>query len=143
MLVEHRLPTFEQMSESLSMLIQLTDGLRLTLDSERGPTKTNLFELRGSSRFRCCGKCVVTLSPNSFQMPGQAAQSLAIVRDVSRKGIGLIAHQQWYPEQLLNLLLENATVEARVARVRRAGPCCFEVGLIIVKHELDRVDDLP
>ena len=137
MLVEHRLPTFEQMSESLGMLIQLTDGLRLTLDSERGPTKTNLFELRGSSRFRCCGKCVVTLSPNSFQMPGQAAQSLAIVRDVSRKGIGLIAHQQWYPEQLLNLLLETATVEARVARVRRAGPCCFEVGLIIVKHEVN------
>ena len=137
MLVEHRLPTFEQMSESLGMLIQLTDGLRLTLDSERGPTKTNLFELRGSSRFRCCGKCVVTLSPNSFQMPGQAAQSLAIVRDVSRKGIGLIAHQQWYPEQLLNLLLETATVEARVARVRRAGPFCFEVGLIIAKHEVN------
>ena len=137
MLVEHRSPTFEQVSESLSMLIQLTDGLRLTLDSERGPTKTNLFELRNSSRFRCCGKCVATLYPDSFQMAGQAPKSLAIVRDISRKGIGLIAHQQWYPEQMLNLLLENATVEARVARVRRAGPCCFEVGLIVVKHELN------
>lgn len=136
MLVEHRSPTFEQVSESLSMLIQLTDGLRLTLDSERGPTKTNLFELRGSSRFRCCGKCVATLSPDSFQMPGQVLKSLTIVRDISRKGIGLISHQQWYPEQRLNLLLENATVEARVARVRRAGPFCFEVGLIIAKHEL-------
>lgn len=136
MLVEHRSPTFEQVSESLSMLIQLTDGLRLTLDTERGPTKTNLFELRGSSRFRCCGKCVATLSPDSFQMPGQVLKSLTIVRDISRKGIGLISHQQWYPEQRLNLLLENATVEARVARVRRAGPFCFEVGLIIAKHEL-------
>jgi hypothetical protein len=136
-LVEHCLPTFEQVSESLSMLIQLTDELRFTLDSERGPTQTNLFELRGASRFRCCGKCVGTLSPDSFQMPGQAAKSLMIVRDISRKGIGLISHQQWYPEQQLNLLLENATVEARVARVRRVGPYCFEVGLIIAKHELN------
>ncbi len=137
MLVEHRSPTIEQISESLCMLVQLTDGLRLTLDSERGPTKTNLFELRGTARFRCCGKCVATLSPDSFQLPGQAPKSLAIVRDVSRKGIGLIAHQQWYPEQMLNLLLENATVEARVARARRAGPFCFEIGLTIVKHELN------
>ena len=69
-------------------------------------------------------------------MPGQELQSLAIVRDISRNGIGLIAHQQWYPEQLIQLLLENANLDVRVARARRAGPFCFEVGLFIVKHEL-------
>ncbi len=136
MLVEHRSPTFEQLVEALTMRIQLTDALSATLNSERGATSTNLFELRSTSRFRCNGKCVVSVSPDSYRMPGQELQSLAIVRDISRKGIGLIAHQQWYPEQLLNLLLEGASVEARVARVRRAGPFCFEVGLIIVKHEL-------
>ena len=136
MLVEHRSPTFEQLVEALTMRIQLTDVLRKTLSSERGATSTNLFELRSTSRFRCNGKCVVSMSPNSYRMPGQESQSLAIVRDISRKGIGLIAHQQLYPEQLLDLLLESARVEARVARVRRAGPFCFEVGLIIVKHEL-------
>ena len=142
MLVEHRSPTYKQLSESLSMRIQLTDGLRLTLSSERGPTNPNLFELRGTSRFRCCGNCVVTLSPDSFQIPGQDHQSLSIVRDISRKGIGIIAHQQWYPEQSLELILATATVEARVARVRRAGPFCYEVGLIIVKHELNRASDI-
>ncbi len=135
MLVEHRSPTFEQLVEALTMRIQLTDVLRETLSSERGPTSTNLFELRSTSRFRCNGKCVVTLALDSYRMPGQESQSLAIIRDISRKGIGLIAHQQFYPEQLLDLLLESARVEARVARVRRAGPFCFEVGLIIVKHE--------
>ena len=136
MLVEHRSPTFEQLVESLEMRIQLTEVLSETLSSERGATSTNLFELRSTSRFRCNGKCVVSMSPGSYRMPVQELQSLAIVRDISRKGIGLIAHQQWYPEQLLDLLLESAKVEARVARVRRAGPFCFEVGLIIVKHDL-------
>ncbi len=136
MLVEHRSPTFEQLVESLEMRIQLTDVLSETLSSERGATSTNLFELRSTSRFRCNGKCIVSMSPGSYRMPGQELQSLAIVRDISRKGMGLIAHQQWYPEQLLDLLLENAKVEARVARVRRTGPFCFEVGLIIAKHEL-------
>ncbi len=138
MLDEHRSPTFNQIIESLSMRIQLTDGLRATLSSERGVTHPNLFEMRCSARFRCCGRGVVSLSPDSFQMPGQDPQSVVIVRDLSRKGIGLITHQQFYPEQLLGLLLENATVEARVARVRRAGPSCFEVGLVILKHELSK-----
>ncbi len=136
MLVEHRSPTFEQLVEALEMRIQLTDMLSETLSTERGATSTNLFELRSTSRFRCNGKCVVSMSQGSYRMPGQELQSLAVVRDISRKGMGLIAHQQWYPEQLLDLLLESAKVEARVARVRRAAPFCFEVGLIIVKHEL-------
>ena len=136
MLVEHLSPTFEQLTKSLSMRVQLTDGLREMLNSQRGPTSTNLFEMRGTSRFRCFGKCVINMSPESFHMPGQDTQSLAIVRDISRNGIGLIAHQQWYPEQLAQVLLENANMDVRVARARRAGPFCFEVGLIIVKHEL-------
>ena len=136
MLVEHRSPTFEQLTKSLSMRVQLTDGLREMLNSQRGPTSTNPFEMRGTSRFRCFGKCVINMSPESFHMPGQDTQSLAIVRDISRNGIGLIAHQQWYPEQLAQVLLENANMDVRVARARRAGPFCFEVGLIIVKHEL-------
>ena len=135
MLVEYRSSTFEQLVDSLTMRIQLTDELRETLSSQRGATHSNLFELRGASRFRCYGKCVVKMSEASFRMPGQESQSLAIVRDISRKGIGLISHQQWYPEQLLDLSLESAKVAARVARVRRSGPFCFEVGLIIVKHE--------
>lgn len=136
MLAEHCAPTFEQLVDSLPMRIQLTDDLREMLSSERGATHSNPFELRGASRFRCCGKCVVNLSQTSFRMPGQESQSLAIIRDISRKGIGLITHQQLYPEQLLDLLLESANVAARIARVRRAGSFCFEVGLIIVKHEL-------
>ena len=136
MLVEHRSQTFEQLSASLSMLIQLTDDLREVLSSAHGTTTRCLSEVRSAPRFRCCGKCIITISPDSYRMPGQESQSIGIVRDLSRKGIGIIAHQQLYPEQMVELLLENATVQSRVARALRAGPFCFEIGLVTVKHEL-------
>ncbi len=135
MLVKHCQQTFEQLVDSLVMRIQLTDSLKESLNSDRGATRTNPFELRGASRFRCFGECVATIPTNSFRMPGQETQSIAIVRDLSRKGIGIITHQQLYPEQMIDLQLENAAVEARVARTRCLAPFCFEVGLMIVKYE--------
>lgn len=136
MLVEHRSQTFEQLTKSLRMLIQLTDKLRENLGSEHGKTYRSLSEVRNTPRFSCCGKCIVTISPDSYRMPGQESQSLGIVRDISRKGIGIVAHQQWYPEQMVELLLENGTIHSRVARVKRSGPFCFEIGLIVLKHNL-------
>jgi hypothetical protein len=135
MLVKRSQQSFEQLIESLTMRIQLTEPLKESLRKERGATPTNPFELRGASRFRCFGECIATLDPDSFPMPGQELQSLAFVRDLSRKGVGIISHQQWYPEQVLELQLENAVVEARVARTRRHAPLCYEVGLMIVKYE--------
>ncbi len=136
MLVKHSQQTFEQLVESLVMRVQLTNSLKESLNSDRGATRTNPFELRGASRFRCNGECVATITSPSFRMPGQEIQSLAIVRDLSRKGIGILSHQQLYPEQLIDLQLENASVEARVARTLCHAHFCFEVGLMIVKYEL-------
>ena len=135
MLVKHSSQTFRQIIESETMHVKLTKSLQESLLKERGATHTNPFELRGASRFRCYGECIVTLTSDSLSMPGQEKQSLAIVRDLSRKGIGIIAHQQWYPEQEMDLQLENAFVSARVARTRRLAPLCYEVGLMIIKYE--------
>lgn len=135
MLVKHSQPSFEQLLESVEMRIELTESLEKSLHSERGATHTNPFELRGASRFRCFGECIATLAADSFKMPGQESQSRAIVRDLSRNGVGLISHQQWFPEQGIELQLENAVVLTRVARTRRLAPLCYEVGLTIVKYE--------
>jgi hypothetical protein len=134
MLVQHCQPTHEQLIESLSMQIQLTDELQKSLNLHRGITSTNPFELRGAARFRCNGTGVVLALPESFTMPGQERSSLVIIRDISRKGVGLVSHQQWYPEQLVELRLQEATMQTKIARVRRLGPLCYEVGLMIMKH---------
>ncbi len=136
MLVENRQQSFEQLIASLDMRIQLTESLIESLGMERGVTRTNPFEHRRAARFRCNGECITRISEQSFHMPGQEAESRAIVRDLSRKGVGIIAHQQWYPEQTVVVQMPKATVTARVARVRKLGPNCFEIGLIVVGHEL-------
>lgn len=127
--------SFKQLTDSIENKLQLTESLLESLQSDRGATRSTPFELRSNSRFRCHGECIVEIAPDSFRMPSQDAQAIAVVRDLSRKGIGIIAHQQWYPDQLMVLQLENAKFVAQVARARRLGPCCFEIGLIIIKHQ--------
>jgi len=136
MLVDNRQQSFEQLIATLDMRVQLTESLIESLGAERGVTRSNPFEHRRAARFRCNGECIARISDKSFQMPGQETESLAIVRDLSRKGVGIISHQQWYPEQTLEVQMPSASVKARVARVRKLGPCCFEVGLIIIGHEI-------
>jgi len=63
-------------------------------------------------------------------------ESRAIIQNLSRKGVGIITHQQWYPEQTLEVQMPSATLSTRVARTRKLGPFCFEVGLIIAGHEI-------
>ncbi len=135
MLVKHNQQSFEQIIELLTMRIRLTESLAESLRNERGAAHTNPFELRSASRFKCFGEGIVTFTPESFQMPEQESPSLVIVRDLSRKGIGILSHQQWYPEQEVQLQMEHATVFARIARARRLAPFCYEVGLIIVKYQ--------
>ena len=135
MLVENRQHSFEQLIATLEMRVQLTESLIESLGTERGVTRTNPFEHRRAARFRCNGECITKISEQSFQMPGQESESHAIVRDLSRKGMGIIAHQQWYPEQTVEVQMPKASLTARVARVRKIGPFCFEVGLFIVGHE--------
>lgn len=138
MLVKNRQQSFEQLIETLKMKVQLTESLIESLKSERGVTRTNPFEHRRVARFRCYGECITRISECSFQMPGQEIVSRTIVRDLSRNGVGLISHQQLYPEQTIEVQMHNASVTALVARVCKLGPHCFEVGSTIVGHEINK-----
>ena len=125
MLENHRQQSFGQLIESLEMRIQLTELLVDLFESERSVARTNPFELRTSTRFPCNGACITRVADIDFRMPGQELESRAIVQDLSRKGVGIITHQQWYPEQALELQMPSATLSTRVARVRKLGPFCF------------------
>ncbi len=136
MLENDRQQSFGQLIASLEMRIQLTDSLMELFGSERSVARTNLFELRASTRFPCHGECITRVADTTFRMPGQELESRAIIQDLSRKGVGIITHQQWYPEQALEVQMPTATLSTRVARTRKLGPFCFEVGVIIVRHEI-------
>jgi len=119
---------------SLTMKIQLTPDLKKSLD-ERGPDDPNLFEARGAARFRCNATATAKLLRSRLERPTQEIDSLVIVRNISRSGVGLICHQQWFPEQEIELILGTGKIHGRIARARRIALSCYEVGIEIAKFE--------
>ena len=119
---------------SLTMKIQLTPDLKKSLD-ERGSSAPFLFEARSAARFRCYATATAKLLRSKMSVPKQEVDSLVIVKDVSRTGVGLICHQQWFPSQEIELSLATGKIRGHVARVRRIAPSCYEVGIEIAKFE--------
>lgn len=54
-----------------------------------------------------------------------------LVKDMSRKGIGILFHIQLWPTEKFSLELHGRIVVAVVVRCRKVGPRCFEIGAII------------
>jgi hypothetical protein len=115
--------------------IELPEDLRRTLEHERGSTDPNFYEERSTTRFRCYSQGMAHLTNSPFECEGFEADSVVIVRNLSRTGLGLISHQQWFPEQEVRVELPNATIWGRVARVRRIAVRCYEIGVVIVGME--------
>ncbi|MCE3019043.1 MAG: hypothetical protein ACK56W_16625 [Pirellula sp.] len=119
---------------SLKMKIQLTPDLTKSLE-QRGTTEPNLFEARGSARFRCNATATAKLMASKMHIPNQDEDSLVIVKDLSRSGVGFISHQQWFPSQVIELTLATGKIHGRVARARRIAASCYEIGIEIAKFE--------
>jgi hypothetical protein len=119
---------------SLTMKIQLTPDLKKSLE-ERGAEAPFLFEARSATRFRCNATATAKLLRSKLSVPNQEVDSLVIVKNVSRTGVGLICHQQWFPSQEIELSLATGKIHGHVARARRIAPSCYEVGIEIAKFE--------
>lgn len=124
--------TYRQLIQRLPMRIQLTDTLERDL-VQRGVTGSNPFEMRVAPRFRTNGEGVATLHSSPIAIPFRPSQSLVIVRDISRTGVGLISHQQWFPEQQYQVLLPESELLVKVVRIRFLGVRCFEIGCQLMR----------
>jgi hypothetical protein len=120
-------------------LIDLPPHIRKKLEEERGTEAPNFFEERRCPRFRCHSSGVAKLLSSPIENELQSEDEFVIISNLSRSGLGLFAHQQWFPEQVFRVEFDVATFVARVARVRRITDRCYEVGLQICTLE-DRKD---
>ena len=119
---------FDSLVSSLPMRILLPSHLEEALERERGACETNPFENRTAVRFRCNGRAVMELKDSSSAYPSQDKRVIVIVRDLSRSGMGVISHQQWFPDQEVDILVENGVLTATVVRARRIASRCYEIG---------------
>ena len=52
--------------------------------------------------------------------------------DISRHGVGFLASQQFLPEEEVRLILPTFWLRAIIARARRLGPNCYQIGARLV-----------
>lgn len=55
-----------------------------------------------------------------------------IARNISRNGICFVFFKQLYPDDLVSLHFGELQRQYRVARCRRVGANCFEIGAVLV-----------
>ena len=123
---------FQDLLDHVPNRIQLTSTLEESLASERGVMATTHYEGRRSARFRCFGNAFAKLVPFLMDLQEFETESFVIVRDLSKTGVGIISHQQLFPEQVVILYLEKFRLETKVARARKLGKNCYEIGLSIM-----------
>jgi len=89
---------------------------------------------RESPRFRTNGPAIFTWdsSPAGINNPRVARQ--VIVRDLSKRGIGILTSCQWFPEEVGKLQFAIGDMVVKIMRARRLGPRCFEIGARIIRY---------
>ncbi len=58
--------------------------------------------------------------------------AIAIVKDLSRTGIGFFYHVQLYPQEVIEVFFSRRLVTAKIVRCRYVADACFEVGGIVL-----------
>ena len=119
------------------LLVELPPELANFFD-EGGYVSTTIFEQRSNARLR-----VRTISSLRilYTMPFSkrtCLRSRALIKDLSKKGIGILLHEQLWPGERFCVELLGRLIIAEVVRCRKLGHRCFEIGSVI-----DQIDDLP
>lgn len=130
--------------DALKIHIKLTDDLSAALD-KRGLIDARQFDARRSPRFRCFGYAIIEPIDSMISRLFEQKISIAIIRDLSRKGLGLITDSAWYVNQEVSILTPTYELSARVIRCRYRGPSCYLTGLSITKvrafEVLEKMDE--
>lgn len=124
--------TYQSLVEQLPMKVRVPDALYQDLQ-KRGLVDARHHDLRRSPRFRCCGAGIIAAIESNTSKIFHQSQAQVVIEDVSRRGIGILTHDQWFPNQKISILMVAAEIVARVVRVRYVGPDCFNVGSVILK----------
>lgn len=66
--------------------------------------------------------------------------SKTLIKDLSRSGIGILYHEQIFPEERFQIRFQGRLINSIAVRCRRLGVQCYEVGGRIVS--LETIEDL-
>jgi hypothetical protein len=86
---------------------------------------------RAGVRYKALRRAAVQLQGGLPAFPCDGSLVGTIVQDFSRESMGILYHEQLFPEERLRLWMPSLSLEAKVIRCRRRGPQCYEIGLAL------------
>ena len=133
--------TYVAALEDLEFKVELPSWLDADLE-KRGLIDARHCDQRRTPRFHCCGQGIISAQPSHLGEVFGQERALVVIRDISRTGLGLLTHQQWCPDQPVEILTATACIRGRSVRTRFIGPQCFSTGILITGvTEYPRDDD--
>ena len=99
-----------------------------TFFDERGVAASSQSDRRRHQRMNVRTPGVMWFCETIRQIPRPAEPVGVYTRDLSRRGVGLVAPLQLFPEERLRVALQTFWVELRVVSCRRVTDACYIVG---------------
>lgn len=95
---------------------------------ETGPSNGIKDDERRAARLLVRTKCLVVPELPLPAFPRTETPLGVYMADISRHGLGFLASEPFFPEEEIRLILPTFWLRAVVARSRRMGPKCYQVG---------------
>lgn len=127
-------PTFAELLEKHPLLFRIPDEMEPELD-RKGPLPQWEGAIKVAPRFRCYSPVIVECLYVAPVMNLWQQTSRCILRDISQSGMSFLSKQQYYPDQILKLILPIAIAKVRVARCRFVDSDCYEIGVRTMEYE--------
>jgi hypothetical protein len=124
------------------LLVQLPKELE-SFYEEHGYLPSTAFENRSNARLRVRseGKLEFLCLPHAASRARQAAGRV-LIKDLSRTGIGILYHEQIFPEEKFRITFQQRQIDVLSVRCRRLSSACYEIGgEVLSTHILTDVEE--
>jgi hypothetical protein len=115
-----------------SLLVQLPENLK-SFYEEHGYLPPSTFENRSNARLRVRSEGSIRFinAPNGLRGGHEfrpAEMGRVLIKDLSRTGIGIIYHEQIFPEEQFQIIFQQRQLDVLAVRCRRLNEACYEIG---------------
>jgi len=96
---------------------------------------------RGGMRIRARTKALLWPEVQLPDFPREDKFIGVFTNDFSRNSFGIISPTQFWPGEVVRILLPTFWMSGRVSRVRYIGPNCFEIGCTLIRRHVMQAEE--
>ena len=124
-----------RMTADVSWEIQLPEEMK-NFFQESGPMPSMQGDERRAARMRVRAKCLAIYEVSLPAFPRSPNPLGVYTTDISRHGVGFLYSEPLLPEEEVRLVLPAFWLSARIARARRLGHKCYQIGArLLARHD--------